>query len=143
MDIKITKDALQKDIADIFGCDTSEYHPPSYLESRLRDNMVFLAKNGNQPIGFLIYSIWWGNCPFIELIKVKEEYQRKGVGISLLKAAGKEIKTQNLKTLISSSETINQLGQDFHRKWGFKDLNTLKLPHGQEQFFSIDLEELL
>ena len=104
--------------------------------------MVFTAKKDGDAIGFLIYNIWWGNCPFIELIKIRENSQKQGIGKALLKEAATEIKNKNFKTLISSSEVINDVGKDFHTKCNFEKLNTLNLPHGEEQFFTIDLDKL-
>lgn len=114
----------------------------SYIEARLRDERVFLAKNGDNPLGFLIYDIWWGNCPFIELIKVKADDQRSGIGKSLLNEAITEIKAQSFKNLISSSEVINDMGLNFHKSFGFRDLGILDLPHGKEKFFKINLEAM-
>ncbi len=142
MNIQISKNVTKSDLQDIFGGEIPDCHPHDYIQSRLNDDFAFIAKQDDKPIGFLIYTIWWGNCPFIELIKVKEEHQNKGTGTALLKAAAKEIKSKNFKTLISSSEIINELGQNFHTHCKFEKLNTLNLPHGEEQFYSIELETI-
>jgi GNAT superfamily N-acetyltransferase len=137
----VDKSITINDIKHVFEGEIPEYHPVSYFKSRINDGMGFIAKDSNnEPIGFLIYNIWWGNCPSIELIKVKEKHQRHGAGTELLEAAKKEIKSLGFSKLISSTEVINPLGLGFHDKIGFKKLNSLNLPHGEEQFYSINLD---
>jgi len=140
MALSISKNISTEDLANIFGGNIPiKDHPLSYINTRLQEEHIFLARMDNQPAGFLIYDIWWGNCPFIELLKVNETYQRKGIGKELLSAAIKEIKSKNFTKLISSSEVVNDMGLSFHKSFGFSPLKTLDLPHGEEQFFSIDL----
>ena len=133
--IDISKDISQKDLEEVFEGDIPDCHPTSYINARLRDKMAFVAKEENKAIGFLIYNIWWGNCPFIELIKIKESHQRQEIGHHLLETAIDELKSKNYKELISSSEVVNDMGNNFHRKWGFKKINSLNLLHGEEQFY--------
>jgi L-amino acid N-acyltransferase YncA len=140
--MSISKSITVDDISQVYEGQIPDYHPTSYLQTRLHDNMAFVAKdNSKNAIGFLIYNIWWGNCPFIELIKIHKSYQRQGIGLALLEEAKREIKSKGFKKLISSTEIVNQLGLGFHDKAGFKKLNSLDLPHGEEQFYSIDLNE--
>ena len=143
MDTDISNNVTEADLKEVYDGTIPKHHPDHYIAARLRDKTVFVAKNNGTALGFLIYTIWWGNCPFIELIKVRKPYQRQGTGIALLKAAANDIQKQHFKTVISSSEVINEIGTNFHRRWGFKDLNVLELPHGQEQFYSIELENLV
>lgn len=137
--IQITKEVTTNDLKDVLGGQIPDYNPPEFINSRLQSKYVFLALVDGKAAGFLIYSIWWGNCPFIELIKVKKSFQRIGVGSKLLAEAKKEIKGKGFQTLISSTEVINNLGLSFHKKEGFEKLNTLHLPHGEEQFYSLKL----
>ncbi len=145
IDNNLTKDAL----IDIYGGKIPSYHPDYFIDSRLKDGFGLLAEMDGKPAGFLIYTIWWGNCPFIEVLKVKEGFEGHGIGISLMRAAAREMKAKNFDTLISSSEAGDPEGKkypdgmSFHLKHGFEKLNTLHLPHGEEQFFSIEVEKLL
>ena len=143
MTITISKNLTKKDFQDIFGGSIPDCHPDHFIQSRLNDGFAFVAKEGDLPVGFLIYTIWWGNCPFIELIKIKDNYRRQGIGNQLLKTAAKDIYTKNYKELISSSEVINDMGKNFHKKCGFKEMEILNLSHEKEQFFKIKLEDLL
>ncbi|MFZ2587177.1 MAG: GNAT family N-acetyltransferase [Alphaproteobacteria bacterium] len=138
--VRIAKGTTIDQIRHVFGGTIPEWHPDEFIQSRLRSGYVFVALDENDhPIGFLIYSIWWGNCPFIELIKVVEDMRGMGIGSQLLDVAKAEIKAKGFEMLIASSEMTNMLGQKFHEKLGFKKLNSLVLPHGEEQFFGINL----
>ncbi len=140
---EITKKITIQDIEKVYGHPIPEEHPDYFITSRLNDGFAFVAKENGKVLGFLIYTIWWGNCPFIELIKVRAENQRVGIGKALLKTAAKDIYNKNFKTLISSTEVVNNIGREFHNTCKFKKLNSLMLPHGEEQFYKIELEDLL
>lgn len=101
--------------------------------------MSYLATIDGQNAGFLNYVIWWGNTPFIELLKVKPAFQRRGVGTALLQAAIQDLKQRGFTQLISSTEVINPLGLSFHHRLNFIKLNSLSLLHGEEQFYKIFL----
>ena len=136
----ILKDVTLLDISTVFEGEIPDWHPISYLDTRINEKRVFVARNHEgDAVGFLIYDIWWGNCPFIELIKIRETYQRRGVGMQLLSAVKSELKAKGFSKLISSTEVINPLGLNFHEKAGFQKLNSLDLPHGEEQFYTINL----
>tara|TARA_B100001750_G_C15471846_1_gene580242 strand:- start:768 stop:1184 length:417 start_codon:yes stop_codon:yes gene_type:complete len=137
--MRITKDVTLNDMRDFFGGEFPEYHPEEYIKSRLDSGYIFVAKDDEKVEAIFIYSIWWGNCPFIELIKVNETCQRQGIGTQLLDAAKAEIRSKGFKRLISSTEVINDMGLAFHEKHEFEPLNSLDLPHGEEKFYKLEL----
>lgn len=139
--MKITKDVTLEDMRSFFGGEFPEYHPEEYIKSRVDSDYIFVAKNNNKIEAILMYSIWWGNCPFIELIKVNEAFQRQGIGTKLLEAAKAEISAKGFKQLISSTEVVNDMGLEFHIKHEFEPLNSLDLPHGEEQFYKLRFSE--
>lgn len=141
LNIQITQSASVEDVKEIYG--TERQKPQAYFESRIQTDSVFLAKVNDNPAGFLISLIWWGNCPFIELLKVKKEYQKQGIGTLLLQAFAQDMQQKNFKTFISSTETQNEMGLKFHKKYGFKKLNALDLPNAEELFFKINTEDVL
>jgi len=129
-----------EEVETAFGGEIPERHPHSYIESRLRDEMLFIVQSDdNKIIGCLIYDIWWGNTPFIEYVNVLEQHQRKGTGLALLNAAKQDLKSKGFDQAISSTELSNPLGLGFHDKAGFKKLESLNFPHGEEQFYIMDL----
>jgi GNAT superfamily N-acetyltransferase len=139
MRIEISKNISITDLESIYGGSIPPYHPPFYIQSRLRDGQMFAARVDTKVAGFLSYTFIWGNCPFVELLKVVPDFQRHGIGRALMDAAKKEIRGMGFKRLISSSEESNPGGQTFHERLGFTRLNTVLLSHGNEVFFGIDL----
>lgn len=137
----ITKDITIDEMKNFFGGSFPKHHPEDYIKSRLESGYVFAIKQDDNIEAIFIYSIWWGNCPFIELIKVNEAYQRQGIGTKLLEAAKTEIHSKGFKQIISSTEVINDMGLAFHAKHEFEPLNSLDLPHGEEQFYRLRLKE--
>jgi GNAT superfamily N-acetyltransferase len=137
--MKISKDVTLGDMRSFFGGAFPDYHPEEYIKSRVGSGYIFVAKNDEKVEAISIYSIWWGNCPFIELIKVNEAYQRQGIGTKLLETAKSEISSNGFKQLISSTEVINKMGLEFHTKHEFEPLNSLDLPHGEEKFYKLEL----
>lgn len=143
MVLEITKDINKQDILPLLGGSYPDYHPESYFDSRIRDKMIFIAKIEQDVVGFLIYTIIWGNTPMIELIKVKPEYQRQGIGKKLLRAALKEISERvPYKVVLSSSEVVNKNGNLFHEKMGFLPSSVVTMFHGEERFYTYNLEEI-
>lgn len=139
MNVEIKKDVTLKDLTTAFGGTIPDQHPTEYIQARLASNYVFLAWHEGKPIAFAIYTIIWGNCPFLELIKVQEEYRGQTIGTQLLEAVKNEIQSKGFKKLLSSTEVTNPRSHEWHLKRGFKELNTLMLSHGEEQFFRIEL----
>jgi GNAT superfamily N-acetyltransferase len=143
MNITITKAQSHKEIDSVFDGEAPHYHPDAFWNTRMQEQRVFLAKDGDNPIGLLCYNAWWGNTPFLELVHIQDAYQRQGIGTALVKQAIQEIKSQNFKRLTSSCEQDNDDSHKFHEALGFEKINSLMLPHGEEQFYSINLEKLV
>ena len=137
--LEITKAESKEEIDAVFEGDAPHYHPDEFWKTRMNEKRVFIAKQDGKDVGLLTYTIWWGNTPFLELVHVQDAHQRKGIATNLLKEAAKQIEA---KTLISSCEEINDDSHAFHKALGFEKLNSLALPHGAEQFYSIKLDTL-
>lgn len=142
MDFEIVKATSKNEIGAVFDGEAPHYHPDEFWNTRLQEKRVFIAKHNNQPIGLICYTVWWGNTPFLELVHIQDKFQRQGIGRSLLIRVAKEIKLEKFKKLISSCENDNNDSHAFHDALGFEKLNSLMLPHGEEQFYSIELEKL-
>lgn len=138
--MQIVKATSKDQIDAVFEGDAPHYHPDEFWNTRMQEQRVFIAQVDEKAVGLLTYTIWWGNTPFLELIHIQDDFQRKGFATKLLKAAAKEIKS---KTLISSCEETNDDSHAFHHALGFKKLNSLQLPHGEEQFYSIEVEKII
>lgn len=141
--ITISNDVKIGDIHDFFEQNIPSHKPEYYWDARLSSKSVFIARDNGTVCGFLVFNIIWGDMAFIELIKIKDDYQRAGIGKKLLLEAANHISKLRFTKLISSSEVINDDGKAFHTRMGFEKLNTLDLPHGEEQFYKIEIKDLL
>src|ERR1700739_3371289 len=101
-------------------------HEESYLQQQIAAGRVFLARSGEQVVGYLIYELIWGNTPFLALIRVLPEFQRKGIGSALFKELERALKQSGFKALVGSS-TAGEIGNEFQVKMGFKKIGTLPL----------------
>lgn len=140
--ISLVKATSKEEIGSVFDGDAPHYHPDEFWDTRITEKRVFIAKDNNQSIGLLCYTTWWGNTPFLELVHIQDSYQRRGIGRSLLQEMAKEVRSKNFKKLISSCEQDNDDSHAFHNALGFIKLNSLELPHGEEQFYSINLDNI-
>ena len=140
--VEITKAQSREEIDAVFDGEAPHFHSDEFWDTRLFEERVFLARHKGKNIGLLSYTTWWGNTPFLELIHIQDSFQRQGIAKRLLKEAATEIQSKTFKTLISSCEVSNNNSHLFHKAVGFKQLKNLILPHGEEQFFSIDLEKI-
>lgn len=139
--ISISQNGTIEDIIDVFGGALPESHPESFVARKILQNQTFVAFNEENPVGFLFFEILWGNTPYLELLKIKEEYRRQGIGFKLLESCISELKNLGFKFLNSSTETINDLGKGFHQKYGFKEIGKLQMQHGEEIFFNLNFED--
>ena len=75
----------------------------------------------------LRYCLWWDNTPFINLIFVLEEYQRKGIGRKLTLAWEKMMKADGFRFVMTSTQ-VDETAQHFYRKIGYRDCGSLLYP---------------
>lgn len=82
---------------------------------------IFVAEIKENLIGFLQLEYLWSSVPYISLIKVLPDYQRQGIGKSLLKFAEDFLRDKNFKSLYSSSQADEFEPQAWHRHIGFEE----------------------
>jgi len=115
-------------------------NPSSFFEECLQNKAALLAYNKKKELlGFLLFQIFWGNTPFLALLKVIPNAQGKGVGSALLNSFEKEMQQQKFSFYMSSTEESNDEGISFHQKKGFCESGRLNMPHGKEIFFQKQL----
>lgn len=110
-------------------------HSAQYFDDAIATQKIFIALENEKIIGYVTYHILWGNTPFIELLRVTSNYQRKGIGSKMFTALADKLKADGYNTLISSSEKINEIGNEFHKKQGFQPIGELDMIFGKEIFY--------
>lgn len=114
--LNISKVQSREEIDAVFNGEAPHDHPDEFWDTRMYEKRVFIAKHEGKSIGLLVYTIWWGNTPFLELIHIQDNFQRRGIAKKLLKEAILEIQSKAFKTLISSCEVDNKKSYLFHQK---------------------------
>lgn len=110
-------------------------HSSQYFDDAITTQKIFVALDNKEIIGYIIYHVIWGNTPYIELLRVTSQYQRKGVGSQLLSKLENKIKTDGYNSIVSSSEKVNAVGNSFHKKQGFLNIGELNMIYGKEVFY--------
>ncbi|HID0882721.1 TPA: GNAT family N-acetyltransferase [Clostridium botulinum] len=80
----------------------------------------------NKIIGWLRYSYFWDNTPFMNMLYINENYRNKGIGKKLVEFWETEMKSKGYE-LVMTSTLSNEQAQHFYRKLRYKDAGSLLL----------------
>lgn len=108
---------------------------PSMLKSKVSDKQVLIVQINGQNIGWLRFGFLWDMVPFVCLVSIEEEYRKKGVGKKLVNYWEEEMKQDNHKLVMTSTQADEE-GQYFWRKMGYHDMGALfELNDGPVEIF--------
>ncbi len=140
MKISLASEADANELLAINSLFTDPYeHPEEFVAENLIAKRILVAKVDNRIVGYLLYQMLWGNTPFLALIKIIPELQSHGFGSALLAEFEATLRKQKFEKYISSTETINDMGQKFHERSGFKLIGELQMIYGEESFYVKEL----
>ena len=88
---------------------------------------VLMACEGNEPVGWLRWNLFWDNTPFMNLLYVLEGHQRQGVGRQLVAHWEALVRDQGFTAVMTSTQS-NEDAQHFYRRLGYRDAGVLLLP---------------
>ena len=92
----------------------------SQIKTKIDNKEVLIARKESQQVGYLIFDFLWGHIPFISFVNVLPEYQREGIGKSLLRFLEEHLSKDS--TVLFSSSMENAISaQAWHKKMGFVD----------------------
>ena len=75
-------------------------------------------------IGWLRFGYIWDTIPFMSMLAIEDEYQKKGIGTNLTKFWEREMKKCKHKLVMTSSQADEE-AQHFYRKLGYHDMGAL------------------
>lgn len=84
-----------------------------------------IASVDSERTGFLRFSWFWRTIPYMELIRVVDAQQRKGVGTALFTAWEGEMRAQGAELLMTSGMSDESEPQAWHRRNGFTESGSL------------------
>ncbi len=91
---------------DLDFCVESDYDHVGkvVLKRKVEEEAVILAEVDRKLVGYLRIEYLWLNIPYLSVIGVNEEYQRKGIGTAMIEFLGRHLLKQGHKVLYSSSQ---------------------------------------
>jgi ribosomal protein S18 acetylase RimI-like enzyme len=97
------------------------------IKTKLREKEILIARDqDNKIIGWLRYSYFWDNTPFMNMLYLDESYRGMGIGKELVGFWETEMKTKGYEMLMTSTLSSED-AQHFYRKLGYKDAGSLFL----------------
>lgn len=113
------------------------------FHNKVKDKRGYILLKDNKPVGLLRYNLFWDNTPFCNLIYIKNDYQRKGLGKMLIEYWENDMKSKGYDMLLTSTQ-VDENAQHFYRKLGYKDCGgmVLDIP-GHEQPMELFLVKAL
>jgi len=108
---------------DLDYCIESDYEHvgETVLRRKIEEKTVVLAEVDEKPIGYLRIEYLWLKIPYLSVIGVDEEYQRRGVGTAMIKFLEEHLSRSGHNILYSSSQADEPGPQTWHRKIGFEE----------------------
>lgn len=107
------------------------------LQKIQRDEILILSVD-DEPVGHLWFAFLWSEIPFIDLIFIKEDFQKRGLSRVLLGYLEEYLQAHGYDVLYSSSQMNEPEPQAWHRHMGFEECGVITgLNHGAigEVFF--------
>lgn len=114
----MTRFALPSDL-DLLSQD--KYLPPEIVRRKIDWREVIVAELDEGMVGYLYLEYLWSKIPYIALISVEPESQRRGVGKALLTFVEEFLRAEGHTALYSSSQANEAEPQAWHRHVGFEE----------------------
>lgn len=111
---------------------------PAWVERCVADGEYVVAREAGDIAGFLRFTWFWRTMPYMELIMVRAERRRAGVGSRMLAVWEGAMRAQGAELVITSSMADEPDPQAWHRRNGFSESGELTFGHLQptpEVFF--------
>jgi len=91
------------------------------LKIKIRDKQILVLLTNNKIIGWLRYSLFWDEHPFMNMLYILEEHRSKGYGTQFVDYWEGKMKEKGYKTFMTSTQA-NECSQHFYRKLGYNDV---------------------
>lgn len=96
------------------------------IGGKIKGNEILIIRESAQEIGWMRYSYFWDNTPFMNMIWIDEEYRGAGIGTEVVLYWEKIMKQKGFKMVMTSTQS-NEDAQHFYRKLGYQDAGCLLL----------------
>jgi ribosomal protein S18 acetylase RimI-like enzyme len=125
--------ALSSDFQNIRQFDPhSNYIDPEKIKQKIAANEIILALRDQEIVGIIKFSYFWATRPYIDLVWVKQDFRRQGIGKQLIHYLEEYLVKEGYTHLLTSAEAQDPTAQSWHRSQGFVEcgqITALNLPH--------------
>lgn len=111
--------ARDEDIKGILELD--KHISLNILQKKIANKEVYVLVHDDLVIGTLRYSLFWDNIPFMNMLYIKEGFQNKKMGSSLVDYWEEKMRGLGYTDVMTSTMS-NEAAQHFYRKKGYKDV---------------------
>lgn len=91
---------------------------------KLLDQTCYVMLEDDMPIGVLRYNLFWDHIPFLNLIYIQDDYQRKGYGKLAMLQWERDMEALGHRVVMTST-MVEEGSQHFYRKLGYRDCGCL------------------
>jgi GNAT superfamily N-acetyltransferase len=99
--------------------------PRERLLQKIQQDEILILSVNDEPVGHLWFAFLWSEIPFIDLIYIKEDYQKRGLSRVLLGFLEAYLKESGYDVLYSSSQMDESAPQAWHRHVGFEECGVI------------------
>jgi acetyltransferase, GNAT family len=103
---------------------------PSELQNLIVLKRILLLEEERASAGWLRYSLFWDNTPFMNLLYVEEPFRGRGLGKALVQFWENQMAAEGFTKVMTSTQA-NETAQYFYRHLGYKTIGGF-LPPGEE-----------
>ena len=106
------------------------------LKKKMLDKECLVILDENNYVGILRFNYFWDNTPFVNMLYIKNEYQRNGYGKELMLFLENEMKNKGHNEVMTSTQ-INEEAKCFYAKLGYQKTGSLFLSDQPEELILI------
>jgi len=97
------------------------------LDQKIAREEVYVAYDDDAFVGWLRFSLFWDNTPFMNMLFLLPEHRGEGIGRQLTSFWEDQMKSQGYKTLMTSTQQ-NESAQHFYAHMGYTAVGGFALP---------------
>ena len=88
---------------------------------------VLIAQEGDAPVGWLRWNLFWDNTPFMNMLYLLEDYRMQGYGRALTRHWEQLLREKGYAAAMTSTQA-NEGAQHFYRHLGYSDIGGFLQP---------------
>ena len=111
------------DFAELYSND--KHISREMLDKKITDGEILIAELDGVFLGFLRFSFFWDEIPFMNMLVVVDGFRGHGVGTLLVSSWENKMREQGFKKVMTST-LESESAKHFYRKLGYTDLGMFK-----------------